>query len=180
MSHSTTWNSLLSSHRISSRLVFCIAVALLLLVCCTEQVAVPMALRIGGMAPDLALFVAIAVGLLRGSDAGALVGMGGAYLLTAIIPFSPGSFYFSHLLTGYAAGATRRMLHADSLAAAALVGCLGGLLSEALFFLLSPRDLVTLAMAAFAQAVYGAVGVPIAFLLLRRLSRAIDDEDNIA
>ena len=133
------------------------------------QLRMPPGLCILNIQPDLVLFLAVATGLLCGQGPGSLIGLGGAYLLGAGIPFSPGALYFSHTVVGYLSGVPRSRLYTEHPLVPAAAGCLAGAAAETLFFLLSPRSPAGWVSGVLAQSFYGLLICPAAFALLQAL-----------
>lgn len=169
----------MSSHNTSLSARFAIAVGLCLLVGCSLQFTFPAGL-IFHTAPDLCLFTAVAAGLLIGSEAGALTGFVGAYLIGASLPFSPGAIYLSHILAGWFTGSLQQRLFTDDLRVAAGTAALAGLASEVLFFILNPLSLWQCLAGSLAQMIYGLIAGPVIYLILRRFSLTSDEQDDIS
>nr|MDQ2732406.1 hypothetical protein [Armatimonadota bacterium] len=147
---------------------FYVAVALLLGMSVVTQLQFPLSIQCWGVSPDLVLVVVVAAGLLQGSIVGAVVGFAGAYLLSSIGPFSPGSIFLSHIVVGYLAGLVVFRAYTDHPLVSAGAGFLGGVLAETIFYVLNPKDARVWLEGALVCGAYAFVLTPLAYFFLRR------------
>lgn len=95
----------------------------------------------GGIAPDFALVVAVAIALMGGPIRGAFAGLGAGYLGYLASMWHPGSFLFSHGAAGALVGWLAPRLGVSHPIAPPLAAIAATLCADALFLLLSPTDL---------------------------------------
>jgi len=144
------------------------------------QSRLPAGLMAFGTPPDIALALAVAIGLLAGPVTGAAAGFVSAYLLAANTPYSPGSIYVSHILVGFLAGIPRARLYTDNPLVAPAVGILAGVVSPTIFYVISPRSPILWAQSAVAQAAYCLVLTPIWYVVLLGPARRWQIDDGSA
>lgn len=156
---------------------FYVAVALFLGMGVVTQLGFPLSLQIWSVSPDLVLVVVIAAGLLQGSMVGAVVGFAGAYLLSSIGPFSPGSIFLSHIVVGYLAGLVVFRAYTDHPLVSAGAGFMGCALAETIFYILNPKDARVWLVGALVCGAYAFVLTPLTYYFLRRFVNSIRSQE---
>ncbi|HET6383529.1 MAG TPA: hypothetical protein VFJ58_09080 [Armatimonadota bacterium] len=146
----------------------------LVVIAAAIQTRLPSGLEWRGVAPDLALAIAIAAGLHDGSMTGAAMGFLGAYLIAPQASLSPGSIYFSHILVGYLSGFPRARLYTENPLVPVAAGLAAGVLSETFFYLLTPRSPLLWIQGAAVQGLYLMALTPVIHALLHSLGRMME------
>lgn len=134
---------------------------LLVTIAAALNLRLPASASIQGIRPDFVLAAATAAGLVGGPEAGALLGFCGAYLITSEIPFSPGSFYCSHILVGCIAGLPRTRLYTENPLVPPIAGVLAGLAGPTLFFIFTPHRLDVWLHSLLIQPLYAVLLTPL-------------------
>ena len=156
-----------------------LAAALVLLPAAVLQVTLAPRLEVAGAFPNLVLLAVIGWTLVRGAGSGLRWAVAGGLCLDLVAPGPLGVHALALAVAAYGAGFLQRSFAADPVLLPAVSGALAtvayNLVLVALTALLGhPVQLLPVAEAWIApSALYDAALTPLAFLLLRRLDRAV-------
>jgi len=132
-------------------------------------------IEISGAILDPLLPIAVAVGILRGAESGAVVGLAGGLLQDLLSGGSLGVNGFTKLVVGFASGLFERSIYIENPLLPAVAAFAGTLLSELLLFIvgqvtgLGLEPVSGVVSRALVQAVLNSAVAPVLFRAIRRI-----------